>query len=180
MAAQPKPDASRLKFRPMKRRHLDQVLAIESQVYSSGWTRSIFLSELLYANDRHYLIAKVGRVIVGYVGVLFAPDEGHITTIAVHPDWQRNRIATRLMLEAFDETIERGKDAMTLEARVSNLGAHALYEQFGFQSVGVRPQYYADNREDALIMWVHEIQRPDYRARLAAIAAACDGIGEVS
>jgi ribosomal-protein-alanine N-acetyltransferase len=179
MAAQPTPREFTLTFAPMKRRHLNQVLAIESTVYTSGWSRQIFLNELLYASERSYIVAKVGRTIVGYVGIMFAPDEGHVTTIAVHQDWQRNKVATRLMLRAADETIDHGFDALTLEARVSNVAAHQLYEQFGFTSVGVRPGYYADNREDAVIMWVHNIQSAEYRDRLNAIAASLSGPREV-
>lgn len=177
MAARPEAGVAPVRLRPMKRRHLTQVLAIESEVYPSGWSRTVFLSELLYAAEREYLVAKVGRMVVGYVGVMFTIDEGHITTIAVHPDWQRRKIATQLLLRAVDLTIARDLDALTLEARVSNLGAHALYERFGFQSVGVRPGYYADNREDALVMWAHGLQGDTYRDRLADIVASLDAPG---
>jgi ribosomal-protein-alanine N-acetyltransferase len=156
----------------MRRRHLNQVLAIEHQVYSSGWSRSIFLNELLFADRRRYSVAKVGRRVAGDVGVMFAPDEGHITTVAVHPDWQRRGIATRLMVHALEVTREAGLDAMTLEVRVSNRAAQSMYEQLGFSSVGVRPGYYVDNREDAMIMWVQGISSPEYQARLVALLDA--------
>ncbi|MFZ4514700.1 MAG: ribosomal protein S18-alanine N-acetyltransferase [Acidimicrobiia bacterium] len=163
----------------MRRRHLRAVLQIETDVYPSGWTRGIFLNELLQTQTRGYWVAKVGRQIVGYVGVMFGVDEGHITTIAVHREWQRQKVATRLMIHAMRETIAREYDALTLEARVSNTGAHALYEQFGLQSVGVRPGYYADNREDAVVMWAHGLLLPEYVARLDAISADCDAVNTV-
>jgi ribosomal-protein-alanine N-acetyltransferase len=171
MAAQPESRPVTVVLKPMVRRHLRAVLAIEEVVYPSGWSRSVFLSELAQLGTREYWVAKCGRTIVGYVGLMLSVDEGHITTIAVHPDWQRLKIATRLLLHAAELTIERGYDALTLEARVSNTAAHALYEQFGFRSVGVRPNYYGDNREDAVVMWVHDLQSPHYRERLDAIAA---------
>ena len=179
MAARPQTGPVRARIRPMKRRHLNQVLAIEGQVYPSGWSRTVFVSELLYAAERSYVVAKIGRMVVGYVGLMYTIDEGHITNIAVHPDWQRHKIGSQLLLHALDLTIERGLDAITLEARVSNLGAQALYERFGFQSVGVRPGYYADNREDAVIMWAHGLQGDAYRDRLTDIARSLDADGTV-
>ena len=179
MAARPQSGPVRVRIRPMKRRHLNQVLAIENRAYPSGWSRTVFLSELLYAADRSYVVAKIGRMIVGYVGLMYTIDEGHITTIAVHPDWQRHKIGTQLLLHAVDLTVERGLDALTLEARVSNLAAQAMYEGFGFQSVGVRPGYYADNREDAVIMWAHGLQSDAYRDRLTDIARSLDTNGMI-
>lgn len=174
MVAQRLAEPFRLRLRPMRRRHLRAVLAIETEVYPSGWTRGIFANELLQTETRVYWVAKVGRQLVGYVGLMLGVDEGHITTIAVHPDWQRHKIATRLLLRAMTETISREYDALTLEARVSNTGAQALYERFGLQSVGVRPGYYADNREDAVVMWVHGLLLPEFQQRLNELTAECD------
>lgn len=170
MAVQRRAMTTRVTLKPMKRRHLQQVLAIEEHVYTSGWSRSIFLNELLYARDRIYLVATVGRMVVGYAGVWFTPDEGHVTTIAVHPDWQRHRIASRLLGRLLTLARDRERDAMTLEVRVSNSAAQAMYEKFGFAAEGTRPRYYADNQEDAVIMWVRGIGSDAYRQRLDSLA----------
>ena len=170
MAAQRQVMPARVTLRPMKRRHLHQVLAIEEQVYTSNWSRSIFLNELLYARDRVYLVATVGRTVVGYAGLLVAPDEGHVTTIAVHPEWHRLRIASRLLGRLLAIARERGCDAMTLEVRVSNAAAQAMYEKFGFAPEGIRPRYYADNQEDAVVMWVRNIGSDAYRRQLDSLA----------
>ena len=79
-------------------------------------------------------------------------DEGHIITFAVHPDWRRQHIGERLLLAFLDLAAERGAHEATLEVRLSNLPARRLYEKFGFRPVGLRPRYYSDNGEDALIM----------------------------
>ena len=172
-ARQPVPLA--VHITPMRRRHLRSVLAIESQVYPRPWTMSLFLSELGLRGTRAYSVAKVGRDVVGYVGLMVTVDEGHITTIAVDPAWHRHQIGTRLMLAVAHEAIAREVRALTLEVRVSNAAAQAMYQSFGFVSVGVRKGYYAETKEDALVMWAREIDTVEYEARLARIAARIDG-----
>ena len=76
---------------PMRRRHLRSVLGIETQVYPRPWTMSLFLSELGLRGTRAYYVAKVGRDVVGYAGLMVTVDEGHITTIAVDPAWHRHQ-----------------------------------------------------------------------------------------
>jgi ribosomal-protein-alanine N-acetyltransferase len=159
----------------MRRRHLRSVLNIESQVYPRPWTMSLFLSELGLRGTRAYFVAKVGRDVVGYAGLMVTIDEGHVTTIAVDPAWHRHQIGTRLLLAVAHEAIDREVNALTLEVRVSNAGAQALYQSFGFGSVGVRKGYYAETNEDALVMWSREIDTAEYAARLGRIAADIEG-----
>jgi ribosomal-protein-alanine N-acetyltransferase len=152
----------------MRRRHLRSVLNIENQVYPRPWTMSLFLSELGLRATRAYFVAKVGRDVVGYAGLMVSVDEGHITTIAVDPRWHRHQIGTRLMLVAFREAVARGLSALTLEVRVSNEGAQAMYRRFGFGPVGIRKGYYAETNEDALVMWARDLGTPESLARLDA------------
>lgn len=161
-------DLAHLVIAPMRRRHLPAVLAIEEQVQPRPWSERIFLAELAQAN-RAYLIARNGATIVGFAGVLHVVDEGHITNVAVAPSWQRRGVATRLLLELCRTCAERGTRQLTLEVRVSNTGAQALYRRFGFAPGGMRKAYYPDNREDALVMWAHDIDLPAYAERLAGI-----------
>jgi len=151
------------------------VLRIEGQVYPRPWSMSLFLSELALRATRAYLVAFVGREIVGYVGLMMSVDDGHITTIAVDPNWQRHKIATRLLLSAAHEAIARGATSLTLEVRVSNHGAQNLYRRFGFKAVGVRKGYYVETNEDALVMWADDVDRSDYRTLLEQIEQAIPG-----
>ncbi|HET6792916.1 MAG TPA: ribosomal protein S18-alanine N-acetyltransferase [Acidimicrobiales bacterium] len=154
---------------PMRRRHLRSVLRIESQVYPRPWSLSLFLGELGLRSSRYYIVARVDGVVVGYAGLMHSLDEAHVTTIAVDPAWQRHSIGSRLMLNLTRAAIARGARHMTLEVRVSNQAAQHMYRRFGFETEGLRKNYYAETNEDALIMWVHGIDSPDHGARLAGI-----------
>jgi ribosomal-protein-alanine N-acetyltransferase len=156
---------------PLRRRHVSQVLAIERASYPRPWTTTVFHDELdqVGTGHRHYLVAKLGRAVVGYAGLMFAADEAHVTNVAVHPDHRRRGIATQLLLELADVAIRRGCVAWTLEVRASSTGAQALYRAFGFAPAGVRAKYY-ENTEDAIVMWCHDIQGSAYAARLAGLA----------
>jgi ribosomal-protein-alanine N-acetyltransferase len=161
----------------LRRRHLRSVMRIEALVYPQPWGRGIFLSELSQVpRARHYVAARIGGDVVGYAGLMFAVDDAHITTIAVDPDWQRSRIATRLLLHLVHEAIARGSTALTLEVRVSNDAAQALYRRFGFAPAGIRRNYYAEQGEDALVMWAHDIGGAEFRSRLAAIDGDLPGV----
>jgi ribosomal-protein-alanine N-acetyltransferase len=170
MAAEPEaelgPEAVDVHIVPMRRRHLRGVVRIESQVYPRPWSHSLFVSELALRGSRSYVVAKVGREVVGYAGLMMSLGDGHVTTIAVDPAWHRHGIGTRLLLTLAYEAIAREATAMTLEVRLSNKGAQEMYKRFGFTAVGVRKGYYADTGEDALIMWAHEVDQPEYAALL--------------
>jgi len=90
-------------------------------------------------------------------------DEGHISTVATHPQWLRHGIAELLLIAMTERAAEMGVRVMTLEVRVSNAGAQTLYRKFGFEVVGRRPHYYSDNREDALIMTTPPITSAEYQ-----------------
>jgi ribosomal-protein-alanine N-acetyltransferase len=151
---------------PMRRRHVRSVLRIEQQVYPRPWTHSLFVSELALRSTRAYFVARVGREVVGYGGLMMTLSDGHVTTIAVDPAWHRHKVGTRLLLALAREAIARGATALTLEVRLSNHGAQNMYRKFGFTPVGVRKGYYVDTNEDALIMWAYEVDQPDYAALL--------------
>lgn len=160
---------------PMRRRHLRSVLRIEGLVYPRPWSHSLFLSELALRGSRAYFVARVGRDIVGYAGLMLSGDDAHITTIAVDPARHRSKIGTRLLLVLVREALTRGAHHMTLEVRLSNHAAQDLYRRFGFGPVGVRKNYYQETNEDALVMWAHEIDTADYAALLAALERGIPG-----
>ena len=155
---------------PMRAEHLDAVLAIEQVSSPEPWTRGIFLDELREASTRSFHVAAIDGVVVGFCGLLMQLAEGHIANIAVDPALRGRRVGARLLLQASRIAIARGAVSMTLEVRVSNVSARRLYQWFGFAPAGVRPRYYRSNNEDALIMWVHDVDTAAFSQRLAAIA----------
>jgi ribosomal-protein-alanine N-acetyltransferase len=160
---------------PMRRRHLRSVLRIESQVYPRPWSLPLFMSELNMRNSRSYLVARFEGSVVGYCGMMFTGDDAHVTTIAIDPSYQRQKIGTRLLLQGAEEALARGCRHLTLEVRLSNVAAQAMYRQFGFKAAGVRKNYYAESNEDALVMWAENIDTEDYAERLLAIEATVPG-----
>ena len=129
---------------------LPQVVAIERRAFTTPWSLAMFVLELSKPSGV-CLAADVEGELVGYLVCSRYDTVWHVMNIAVDPDRRRRGIATAL-LHALLEKV--GRDApVTLEVRHSNTGAIALYERFGFRSAGVRRRYYADNGEDAVIMW---------------------------
>jgi [ribosomal protein S18]-alanine N-acetyltransferase len=159
----------------MRRRHLRSVLRIEALVYPRPWTLGLFLSELGLRTSRVYLVARVGGQVVGYCGLMLTAGEGHITTVAVDPEWHRRGIATRMLLALARAGREKGATGLTLEVRTSNTAAQELYRRFGFAPAGIRKGYYVETNEDAIIMWVHDVDLPAYAERLDAIEATVPG-----
>jgi ribosomal-protein-alanine N-acetyltransferase len=153
----------------MKRRHLKGVMAIERQVYPRPWSPSLFLSEMSETQNRAYLVAKMDGDVVGYGGVICYGDEAHVTTIAVDPDYQRRKIGTRVLYELLAAAIDMDAHAVSLEVRMSNWGAQRMYGRFGFRPVGVRKNYYQETGEDALVMWVDDVNQREFRRHLSRI-----------
>jgi [ribosomal protein S18]-alanine N-acetyltransferase len=102
--------------------------------------------------------------IIGFAGMWLAFDEAHITTIGVDPDHRGLGLGELLLLCMFDEAVARGANWLTLEVRVTNAAAQALYRKYGFTAHGTRKRYYSDNNEDALVMWSPALGEPQYRA----------------
>lgn len=166
ISEQPAPE---LEIQRMRRRHLKGVMAIERQVYPRPWSPNLFLAEMNEQRDRLYLVARQDRDVVGYGGLMVNGEEGHVTTIAVDPEHQRHKVATRLMYELIQGALRLGATAVSLEVRVTNWGAQRMYGRFGFRPVGIRKNYYQETNEDALIMWTDDIRTPVYAARLERI-----------
>ncbi|HJU57761.1 MAG TPA: ribosomal protein S18-alanine N-acetyltransferase [Actinomycetota bacterium] len=154
----------------MRRRHLRGVMAIERRVYPRPWSPNLFLSEMSESAHRRYLVARIDREVVGYGGLICYGEEAHITNVAVDPDFQRRRIATRLLYDLVRAAAEMEAHAVSLEVRVTNWGAQRLYGTFGFRPVGIRKNYYQEIGEDALIMWVDGIRSAEYGRRLEQLA----------
>src|SRR5690606_25046663 len=104
--------------------------------------------------------------IIGFAGMWHVLDEAHVTTIGVRPDYQGRGLGELLFLALVDETRRRAATWLTLEVRVSNYGAQALYRKYDFSIQGTRPRYYSDNNEDAYIMWSESFRNPEYLKRI--------------
>jgi [ribosomal protein S18]-alanine N-acetyltransferase len=161
-------------FRAMADADVLPVLEIERASSSQPWTERIFHDELGQGDGRRYVVALANDEVVGFCGLLFQLDEAHVTNVAVAPSHRRRGIAERLVLDAVRAAIARSVVDLTLEVRVSNQAAIALYHRFGFAPEGIRRAYYPDNREDALVMWAHDIDTSAYGLRLARIAERLD------
>jgi ribosomal-protein-alanine N-acetyltransferase len=143
-----------IEIRRLALQDLDAIERIENAVYPTPWSRSMFAGEL--AKPSSLCVGGFdpdsGRL-MAYLIVSRYVDAWHIMNLAVHPGWRRAGVASRLLDELFLLTAGDPRRGYTLEVRVSNTSAIALYERFGFEITGVRRGYYTDNREDALIMW---------------------------
>jgi [ribosomal protein S18]-alanine N-acetyltransferase len=135
---------------------IDQIVAIERGSFPTPWSANIFRSEITSPISR-MLVARVDRDaggwVAGYLVYWRVVDETHLHNIAVRRDMRRQGIASRLLGEAVLSLRSEGARWLTLEVRRSNLAAQRFYEKFGFSVRGIRPGYYTDTREDALIMW---------------------------
>ena len=163
--------APEIELTKMRRRHLRKVLSIESRVYPRPWSPSLFLSELAQRASRSYLVARHQGEVVGYSGMMFLGREAHVTNIAVDPDFHGRKVGTRLLLAIITEAIARGAQVVSLEVRVSNHVAQAMYVKFGFSVVGTRKGYYIETNEDAFIMEAPEVASTGYRLLLQSIRA---------
>lgn len=132
---------------------LDAVWQIERLSFTSPWSLESFKAELRDNEYAWYFCLELDGWVVGYMGLWFILDEGHITNIAVAPNYQGQGWGKFLLRSVMDEMKKRGMERMTLEVRLSNNPAQAMYRRLGFAAQGVRKGYYADNGEDALIMW---------------------------
>ncbi|MGX9708635.1 ribosomal protein S18-alanine N-acetyltransferase [Laceyella tengchongensis] len=141
-------------FRPMELLDLTRIAEVENLSFPTPWPRKAFYNELVLNQFAYYTVVCVDGEIVGYCGFWLILDEAHITNVAIHPDYRGRGLGKRLLLHVMQLARELGATSMTLEVRVSNHVAQALYEQLGFVRSGVRKAYYTDNKEDAIIMWV--------------------------
>lgn len=166
-----------LEIVPMRRRHLRGVLRIEVQSYPKPWTYGLYLSELALGGLRCYLVARSRGEVVGYGGAMYIGPDAHVTTLATAPEFHRRGIGGRVLLGLARAAVAHGAENLTLEVRVTNEAAIALYRRFGFAPAGVRKNYYAEVNEDALVMWANDIHAEEYAARLDRLGAELDPTG---
>lgn len=139
----------------MTEAHLDGVMVIENLSFKIPWSRNAFVDELTTNQMAVYVVAVSGKETIGYGGLWRILDEGHITNIAVHPEFRRCGAGSLIMEKLLEICDMDGIRSLTLEVRKSNIAAQKLYQKYGFKAEGVRKGYYSDTGEDALIMWRH-------------------------
>ena len=153
-----------IELRQLALADLKRIEEIERRSYPTPWSRSMFAGELAKPSSiclgAFDVDGEDGRL-CGYLVVSRYVDAWHVMNVATDPDHRGRGIATMLLERLFEVTAGRGRRGYTLEVRVTNTEAVALYERLGFKPRGVRRGYYTDNREDALIMWKDPISEPD-------------------
>lgn len=134
---------------------LDEILAIENASFSKPWSRDVFMRELHIPISRN-LVAKIREdrhvEIAGYVTYWIVAEELQVHKICVRENLRKSGVASRLMEEMIRLSCREGVFLCSLEVGRSNEGAKRLYEQFGFEVTEIRPQYYAESGEDAMIL----------------------------
>lgn len=132
---------------------IDQVMEVEKNSFTTPWSKEAFSMEITKNILARYLVAELEGKIVGYGGLWLIIDEGHITNIAVDKKYRNRGIGSLILEGLINICREWNTKAMTLEVRKSNEEAKNLYKKYGFIEYGIRPGYYADDKEDAIIMW---------------------------
>ena len=140
-----------MEIRLMTADHVSQVAQLEKLCFRDPWSENSVSSELNNPLSL-WLVAVEGDKVAGYVGSQSVMGESDMMNVAVHPDFRRQGIGERLILELIDQLENRGNHSLTLEVRASNVSAIALYRKLGFEQVGLRKNYYRNPKEDALIL----------------------------
>lgn len=138
---------------PFRKEHLDKVYDIELDSFSIPWSKNDLERDIFENKLSLYLVALYNGEVCGYAGLWHVVTEGHITNIAVKNEYRNLGVGHMLMKAIEKNCIEKEMTGITLEVRMNNIPAQKLYLKNGFKVEGIRKNYYADTKEDALIMW---------------------------
>ena len=138
---------------PMAEEHIDGVVTLEEATFSIPWTRADFEREVRENTMAIYYVALMDGRVVGYAGMWHVVTEGHITNVGVLEEVRCEGIGSMLMEKLIEKALEKEMTGITLEVRMGNRPAQALYHKYGFKAEGIRKNYYPDTKEDAIIMW---------------------------
>ncbi|GGB41262.1 ribosomal-protein-alanine N-acetyltransferase [Virgibacillus dakarensis] len=144
-----------LLIRKMEEHDVDQVAEVEKASFTAPWPRDIFQQEIVENQFAHYFVLQVDEKIVGYAGLWVVVDDAQITNIAIMPDYRGNKLGEKLFHYVMVQAVRLGGRRLSLEVRTSNIIAQHMYRKFGLVPGGIRKNYYVDNQEDAIVMWVN-------------------------
>lgn len=150
-------EMSKIEIYPSKIEDANCIYTISTLSFPSPWSLESIEKELESNDAAKYVTAKIDNQIIGYGGIWIILDEAHITNIAVHPEYRGIGVGDEIMEALIEICKIHHVSGMTLEVRKSNLRAQNLYRKYGFIEEGIRKKYYADNQEDAVIMWKHSV-----------------------
>ncbi|MCH8199113.1 MAG: ribosomal protein S18-alanine N-acetyltransferase [Chloroflexi bacterium] len=188
-------------LRPMGAHDIDQVAAMEREAFPTLWPPTSYRRELKNRVAEYLVCVREGEfvtvepprrsrllrlfsrrnkptlplqvpLLVGFVGVWYQAGDAHIVSIAVREEYRRRGLGELLLIGAVEMAVRRGQQVVTLEVRASNDAAQALYAKYGFSQTGLRPRYYADNHEDAVIMTSDQLGSAEYDALFAGLRKA--------
>ena len=188
-------------LRPMGAHDIDQVAAMEREAFPTLWPPTSYRRELKNRVAEYLVCVREGEfvtvepprrsrllrlfsrrnkptlplqvpLLVGFVGVWYQAGDAHIVSIAVREEYRRRGLGELLLIGAVEMAVRRGQQVVTLEVRASNDSAQALYAKYGFSQTGLRPRYYADNHEDAVIMTSDQLGSAEYDALFAGLRKA--------
>ncbi len=169
------------RIRPMKSGDIVAVSALDQEIFLDPWPQTAYVQEVLLNAGAHYFVLEsrhtqrlcecwpwrksARRRIYGFVGLRIILDQGHISTLAVHPAWRGQGLGELLLITVLEEALDVGLTSVVLEVRASNWIAQSLYSKYGFQP-GERKSNYYRNGEDALLLYA-DITGARYREQLA-------------
>lgn len=158
----------KLEIKSLTSADLSAVLDLDKACFGGLWTMEAYQRELDSPNsDLLGLFSRVSGVGLLGIGCFWSIlEEAHITILAVHPYYHRQGLGQVLLYSLLKTAWNRGLERATLEVRASNLAAISLYQKFGFKTAGRRRRYYKDNGEDALILWLSDLQQPQFQQTL--------------
>lgn len=135
-------------------KYIDQMAEIEKASFYEAWTKEAYINDICNNNNAHYIAVISDDVLIAYANYWLIADEGDINNVAVAPQFRGQGFGLVLMKALIADCKKQNANAMTLEVRESNTNAIKLYEKLGFENHGKRPNYYEDNGEAAVIMWL--------------------------
>ncbi|MCT2536695.1 ribosomal protein S18-alanine N-acetyltransferase [Aquibacillus koreensis] len=146
---------SKVLIRKMTKEDIDQVLHVERSSFAVPWDKDIYIKELTENRYAYYSVVEADGHVVGFCGLWVVIDEAQITNIAILPALRGKKYGSALFQYVLNQAVALGAARLSLEVRQSNLVAQKLYSKYGLVPGGIRKNYYTDNNEDALVMWVN-------------------------
>ncbi|HLR61065.1 MAG TPA: ribosomal protein S18-alanine N-acetyltransferase [Lentibacillus sp.] len=142
-------------IRQMELSDVDAVLEVEKNTFLAPWPKDIIVQELTDNDHAHYYVLLIDHQLVAYAGMWHVIDDAQVTSIAVTPAFRGQKLGETLFLYLLEQAVRMGAKRFSLEVRVSNTIAQRMYRKFGLVPGGIRKNYYTDNQEDAIVMWVN-------------------------